>query len=469
MNAPTTCTFSLDSLGLFGLSGIEAPLLAGLVTGDPILLVGAPGCAKTLLARQLARALGLRYHAYDASKALFEDIIGFPSPKALADGRIEYVPTALSLWDKEFILVDEVSRASPATANKWLEVIRSRRVMGMALPRLRQVIGAMNPPGSVGTIPLDLALADRFALHIALPEARDLGADDLKRVLAVVTEDDAPGLAHANGASAEVGLRLLLDEARGRYAALEVLLGAQVVNYVVHLSAALRNGRIDISARRCSMIYRSIVALLAVRGLEPPRLQEVGEVLRPLVGMSIPDGATGVEVRDGVIDAAHGLALAALGRSVRILTLDDPLLLARTYAKEAQTFEETQHSEVVSALETPIAARGSVADVARAVVALRVVLETIQSGRAHPPADVVQRAGALHERVLALPEPRRGLTGVEFDQARGGVLANVAFRVALYVQGDVRGPLGSRGGNHLAERVREAREELVAAWKEVQQ
>ena len=81
---------------------------------------------------------------------------------------------------------------------------------------------------------------------------------------------------------------------------------------------------------------------------------------------------------------------------------------------------------------------------------------------------MVHRAGALHERVLVLPEFRRGLTGEEFDHARGGALANVAFRVALYVQGDVRGPVGSRGGNHLAERVREAREELVAAWKEVQ-
>ncbi len=92
-----------------------------------------------------------------------------------------------------------------------------------------------------------------------------------------------------------------------------------------------------------------------------------------------------------------------------------------------------------------------------------------QSGRARPPADVVQRAGALHERVLALPEPRRGLTGEEFDHARGGTLANVACRVSPYVQGDARGAAGSRGGNHLAERVREAREELVAAWKEVQQ
>jgi MoxR-like ATPase len=65
---------------------------------------------------------------YDASKALFEDMIGFPDPSSIASGEIKYVPTKLSLWDKEFILVDEISRARAEMQNKWLEVIRGRNL-----------------------------------------------------------------------------------------------------------------------------------------------------------------------------------------------------------------------------------------------------------------------------------------------------------------------------------------------------
>lgn len=83
----------LACLGLHGTASIATPILASLVTGDPCLLVGARGTAKTALAEALAEALGLRFRAYDASKALFEDIIGFPNPRDLGRGRIGYVAT----------------------------------------------------------------------------------------------------------------------------------------------------------------------------------------------------------------------------------------------------------------------------------------------------------------------------------------------------------------------------------------
>ena len=48
-------------LGIHGWpEGEENLLLASLLTGDPLLLVGPHGCAKTYLAQRVARATGRR-------------------------------------------------------------------------------------------------------------------------------------------------------------------------------------------------------------------------------------------------------------------------------------------------------------------------------------------------------------------------------------------------------------------------
>jgi len=39
----------LKKLGVFGCDGIEDLILAGLITGDPVLFVGTNGTAKTML------------------------------------------------------------------------------------------------------------------------------------------------------------------------------------------------------------------------------------------------------------------------------------------------------------------------------------------------------------------------------------------------------------------------------------
>lgn len=129
----------LEKLGIYGMSGIEDMVLAGFVTGDPVLLVGTHGTAKTLLYLQLAEAMGLKFWAYDASKALFEDVIGFPNPYEIKEGRIGYVSTPMSVWDKEFILIDEISRANYQLQAKWLELIRARTIMGQRAGSIKYI------------------------------------------------------------------------------------------------------------------------------------------------------------------------------------------------------------------------------------------------------------------------------------------------------------------------------------------
>lgn len=263
----------LEALGFYGLARVEEGLLLALVTGEPVLLVGRHGTAKTAISCALGEVLGLRFHAYDAAKALFEDVVGFPDPRSLQKGEVCYVPTPMSIWDKECILVDELSRAQPQMQNKWLEVIRSRRLMGRPLPRLRYVLAAMNPTDYLGAVPLDEALLSRFAVVVRMPEVSEMSEATALRVIAARSADDAPLLGQALSGAPENGerIRLVRRRIRGqitaawrRLPAVEALFGRAVITYVheVALHLAERDNAMD--ARRLGMIRRNLLVALCL-------------------------------------------------------------------------------------------------------------------------------------------------------------------------------------------------------------
>ena len=184
----------LQQLGIYGWPARdENLLLASLLTGDPLLLVGNHGCAKTHAAGKVAQALGKKFLAYDASKAMFEDILGFPNIHKLQQGEVEYVPSPVTVWDKEMILIDEISRSLPETANRWLEIIRSRKIMGFNT-QVKWVWAAMNPMSYSATNALDAALVGRFALFLYPPDALSMEENDRIRVALHINGDDAPAL-----------------------------------------------------------------------------------------------------------------------------------------------------------------------------------------------------------------------------------------------------------------------------------
>ena len=91
----------LNQLGIFGWKEADENLvLASLLTGDPLLLIGNHGCAKTHVANKVAQALGRKFLVYDASKAMFEDVLGYPNVEKLKHGVVEYVPSPVTIWDK---------------------------------------------------------------------------------------------------------------------------------------------------------------------------------------------------------------------------------------------------------------------------------------------------------------------------------------------------------------------------------
>lgn len=269
----------LEQLGVFGWSERdENLLLASLLTGDPLLLIGNHGCAKTHLGNKIAQALGKKYLVYDASKAMFEDVLGYPNTARLQEGVVEYVPSPVTIWDKELIIIDELNRAVPELQSKWLEIIRSRCIMGFPT-QVKWVWAAMNPMSYSGTNALDEALIGRFATFLYPPDVLKMEEEDRIRVLTHINGDDAPSLKEWTHAAETVGT-VPKEQVKGTGEAIETLLhmAAQrflqlreqletLPTFLARFAALLAQeseGKLALDGRRLGFLYRNLLANRAI-------------------------------------------------------------------------------------------------------------------------------------------------------------------------------------------------------------
>ena len=141
-NIPLADPFA--ALGLHGLSRLAPVILGALVTGEPLLLIGPHGTAKTLLLTRVAADLGLSCRHYNASLLSFDDLVGFPLP----DGEkgLRYVTTPSAIWGAGAVIFDEISRCRPDIQNKLFPIIHERRAQGLEIEGLVYRWAAMNPP-----------------------------------------------------------------------------------------------------------------------------------------------------------------------------------------------------------------------------------------------------------------------------------------------------------------------------------
>ena len=255
-----------EPLGLYGWKKAEPVLLAALLSEEPLLLVGAHGCAKSFVLERLAEALGMEFRSYNASLINYDDLVGVPLPDATRT-KLEYLSSPESIWDAEVVFIDEISRTRPELQNKLFPIIYDRRVQGRPLSRLVYRWAAMNPPPTdeeldegdalyLGSERLDAALADRFPYVMSVPDWDDLSPADQKKVLA----DQFAGRHEF-----PVAIRELVAEARRRYDELVPELTPRLTPYVVALVTKLHAAKYDVSTRRATMLMRCVIAVHAAR------------------------------------------------------------------------------------------------------------------------------------------------------------------------------------------------------------
>jgi MoxR-like ATPase len=164
-------------------------LVVALAVGGHVLLEGAPGVAKTLMATTVARALGMESNRIQFTPDLLpSDVTG---TMTLRGSQLAFRPGPVFT---NLLIADEINRTPPKTQAALLEAMQEGQVTvdGQRRPIADPfiVVATQNPIEYEGTYPLPEAQLDRFLLKV------DVGYPDEDEEVAML------GLAHRGVAPA---------------------------------------------------------------------------------------------------------------------------------------------------------------------------------------------------------------------------------------------------------------------------
>jgi MoxR-like ATPase len=165
---------------IVGQRAVIEEILIALFAGGHCLITGAPGLAKTLLVKSIARIFHLRFQRIQFTPDLMPaDITGVEILQDTAEGRkLVFVPGPVFA---NMILADEINRTPPKTQAALLEAMQEHQVTAAGvrhpLPEPFFVLATQNPIEMEGTYPLPEAQLDRFMFNVVidyLPEADEV-------------------------------------------------------------------------------------------------------------------------------------------------------------------------------------------------------------------------------------------------------------------------------------------------------
>lgn len=144
-------------------------LLIALLAGGHVLLQGAPGLAKTHIAKTFAAALGCEFRRVQCTPDLLPvDLIG----SFVFDQKTSEFKIRRGAIFSNIVLIDEINRAMAKTQSATIEVMQERQVtiegQTFRLQEPFMVIATMNPFELEGVYPLTEVQLDRFMLQVAL-------------------------------------------------------------------------------------------------------------------------------------------------------------------------------------------------------------------------------------------------------------------------------------------------------------
>ncbi len=210
-------------------------LLVAAIAGGHVLVEGAPGLGKTLVARSFARVSGTSFKRIQFTPDLMpSDVTG--SSVYRADSGFTFVPGPIFC---QLLLADEINRAPAKTQSALLEAMQDHQVTvdgtSRPLPSPFLVVATQNPVESQGTYPLPEAQLDRFLVKLTVADPPpEVEARIVKNHAAGFDPTDLSGLDAVSTPAELLGMNA---------AARRVRVEDAIVEYIVELVRRTRTDR----------------------------------------------------------------------------------------------------------------------------------------------------------------------------------------------------------------------------------
>ncbi len=246
-----------------------------MVAGGHLLIEDRPGVGKTLLARALARSLGLPFQRIQCTSDLLPaDILGAEIYQPNT-GDLTFRPGPVFT---SILVADELNRTPPRTQSALLQCMAEGAVTvdreTRELPTPFFVIATQNPTHSAGTYPLPESQLDRFLMRISL------GAPDENSEREIVSRGD--------GHRTLEDLAVVADAeqvANAQRAAREVHVERELDAYIVELARYTRDCpdlHAGVSTRGAQALHRAAQARAFVKGRDYVNPDDVRHLVPPV-------------------------------------------------------------------------------------------------------------------------------------------------------------------------------------------
>ncbi|HEY2494759.1 MAG TPA: MoxR family ATPase [Paenibacillus sp.] len=251
-------------------------LLTALIASGHVLLEDVPGTGKTRLAKTLSASMACSFQRIQFTPDLLPtDLTGihFYNQK---EGEFNFRPGPLFA---NFVLADEINRATPRTQSSLLECMEERQISvdgkTHQLERPFIVLATQNPIDNQGTFPLPEAQMDRFMMRMKLgyPSTEE-GVEILRRT---TVQGDT-----ARAVQPVVTLEQIVDMQESYKV---VHIHEDLLRYIVNISESTRQHNdlvLGVSPRGSQALVRAVQARAAIHGRDYVLPDDI-KVLAPFV------------------------------------------------------------------------------------------------------------------------------------------------------------------------------------------
>jgi len=258
-------------------TGRETEILATLVSltsGEPLILVGPPGSAKTLLVETLAKMINAKYFYYLLTRFTEPDeLLGPLDIIALREGRFERI-TKNRLPEAEIVFLDEIFKASSAIRNILLDIILNKRYLNGTDYKKLPMISLFTASNEISTDVEDQAFYDRLTLRVFVKYvSNDLWSELLdKGVILPTVQQEIKPVTNAEYFRQLQNLVMLRAQTIVNTPALK--------NKLLEAFSYLKNEGIEVSDRRKIKILYVTAAISIVSAEENISLESIADALR---------------------------------------------------------------------------------------------------------------------------------------------------------------------------------------------